>query len=90
VTAEKRIMLSVLLLAISQTDPRNVKYIDERRESRLRISSDALEFKWSEEFGLMCRAIGMKPDRMRELSPMEAMKLLELITNEKESTNEFD
>jgi ribosomal protein S13 len=83
-------MLSVLLLALAQQNFLNVKHIDQRRESRVSIALNAIVFVKSEEFGLMCRAIGMKPDRMRELSPMEAMKLLELITNEKESTNEFD
>lgn len=83
-------MLSVLLLALSQRYVKHVKHIDIRRESKLSVAFDAIRFTRSEEFDLMCGAIGLKPDRMRKLSPTEAQKLFELITNEKESTNEFD
>lgn len=84
-------MMSVLLLAVAQQSPSNVRWLDSKIITRADIAKDAQQFVRSDVFVEMCRCINVDPDLLREMNPNQARKLFAtLISNKKDSPNEFD
>lgn len=90
VLPEKKLMLSVLLLAVAQQNPVNVRWLDSQKESKIALSVDATMFVISDEFDVMCKVINVRPDLLRDIEPDTAMKLFKTLLSDKQDKHEFD
>ena len=87
---EKKLMLSVLLLAVAQQNPANVRWLDSKIITRLDVAKDARRFIGSSEFEEMCRCINIDPELLRDMKPDQARKLFATLLSDKQDKHEFD
>lgn len=87
---EKKLMLSVLLLAVAQQNPANVRWLDSKIITRADIAADAVRFVGSDEFSEMCRCINIHTELLREMKPDQARKLFATLLSDKQDKHEFD
>ena len=84
---EKRLILAAALLAVAQQDQELVKLAGVRpsRSIKLRaaISSEAALFVASSGFDEMAESMDVEPERLRRLTPKQAMEAYERITSDK-------
>jgi hypothetical protein len=83
-------MMSVLLLAVAQQLPVNVKWLDSKIITRADVAQEAQRFVASDVFIEMCRCINVHPELLREMKPTQAMRLFATLNSEKKEHHEFD
>lgn len=83
-------MLSVLLLAVAQQNPSNVRWLDSKSQTRYSIADEAMIFVDTLAFDMMCKSINVQPEMLRELDPDTALRLFTTLLSDKQDKHEFD